>query len=33
MKNVTLALKRFYRWFFFRARGDSPFKRLLIHLG
>jgi arabinogalactan oligomer/maltooligosaccharide transport system permease protein len=23
---------RFYRWFFFRARGDSPFKRLLIHL-
>ncbi len=33
MKNVTSALKRFYRWFFFRARGDSPFKRLLIHLG
>jgi len=26
------ALVRFYRWFFFRARGDSPFKRLLIHL-
>lgn len=25
-------LVRFYRWFFFRARGDSPFKRLLIHL-
>ncbi|MEJ5241260.1 MAG: sugar ABC transporter permease [Anaerolineales bacterium] len=25
-------LYRFYRWFFFRARGDSPFKRLLIHL-
>jgi arabinogalactan oligomer/maltooligosaccharide transport system permease protein len=23
---------RFFRWFFFRARGDSPFKRLLIHL-
>lgn len=23
---------RFYHWFFFRARGDSPFKRLLIHL-
>ncbi|MDT8897443.1 MAG: sugar ABC transporter permease [Thermanaerothrix sp.] len=33
MKNVSLALRRFYRWFFFRARGDSPFKRLLIHLG
>ncbi|MGB9777484.1 MAG: sugar ABC transporter permease [Anaerolineae bacterium] len=26
------ALVRFYRWFFFRARGDSPFKRLWIHL-
>ncbi len=26
------ALLRFYRWFFFRARGDSPFKRMLIHL-
>lgn len=26
------ALVRFYRWFFFRARGDSPFKRLMIHL-
>lgn len=26
------SLYRFYRWFFFRARGDSPFKRLLIHL-
>lgn len=25
-------LVRFFRWFFFRARGDSPFKRLLIHL-
>lgn len=25
-------LVRFYRWFFFRARGDSPFKRLMIHL-
>jgi arabinogalactan oligomer/maltooligosaccharide transport system permease protein len=24
-------LVRFFRWFFFRARGDSPFKRLLIH--
>ncbi len=21
-----------FRWFFFRARGDSPFKRILIHL-
>lgn len=25
-------LIRFYRWLFFRARGDSPFKRLIIHL-
>ena len=24
-------LYRFYRWFFFRARGDSPFKSILIH--
>ncbi|MBK6791294.1 MAG: sugar ABC transporter permease [Anaerolineales bacterium] len=22
---------RFYRWFFFRSRGDSPFKTLMIH--
>ncbi|AFG37232.1 sugar ABC transporter permease [Spirochaeta africana] len=22
----------FVRWFFFRARGDAPFKRILIHL-
>jgi arabinogalactan oligomer / maltooligosaccharide transport system permease protein len=22
---------QFYRWFFFRARGDSPFKTILIH--
>lgn len=28
-KNLVV---RFFRWFFFRARGDSPFKRLLIHL-
>ncbi|WP_299024599.1 sugar ABC transporter permease [uncultured Thermanaerothrix sp.] len=33
MNSILTALKRFYRWFFFRARGDSPFKRLLIHLG
>lgn len=33
MNSVLTVLKRFYRWFFFRARGDSPFKRLLIHLG
>ena len=25
------SLNRFYRWFFFRARGDSPFKQILIH--
>ncbi len=25
-------IARFFRWFFFRARGDSPFKRLMIHL-
>lgn len=29
---IREALTRFYRWFFFRARGDSPFKQLLIHL-
>jgi len=23
---------RLYRWFFFRGHGDSPFKRLLIHI-
>ncbi|MBP6178677.1 MAG: sugar ABC transporter permease [Anaerolineales bacterium] len=22
---------RFYRWFFFRSRGDSPFKTMMIH--
>jgi arabinogalactan oligomer/maltooligosaccharide transport system permease protein len=27
----TNAFVRFYRWFFFRARGDSPFKTILIH--
>ncbi len=32
MKNTAHPLMRFIRWFFFRARGDSPFKRLLIHL-
>lgn len=25
-------LARFYRWFFLRSRGDSPFKTTLIHL-
>src|ERR1043165_5207360 len=25
------ALSRFIRWFFYRARGDSPFKTILIH--
>lgn len=29
---LTTPFVRFFRWFFFRARGDSPFKRLLIHL-
>jgi arabinogalactan oligomer/maltooligosaccharide transport system permease protein len=24
-------ITRFYRWFFFRSRGDSPFKTLMIH--
>lgn len=27
----TNPLGRFFRWFFFRARADSPFKTLLIH--
>jgi arabinogalactan oligomer / maltooligosaccharide transport system permease protein len=27
----TNSFYRFYRWFFFRARGDSPFKTILIH--
>ncbi len=25
------ALGRFIRWFFYRARGDSPFKSILVH--
>ena len=25
-------IRGFVRWFFYRSRGDSPFKRLLIHL-
>ena len=29
--NSTNLVSRFVRWFFFRARGDSPFKTLLIH--
>lgn len=28
----TNPLARFFRWFFFRARGDSPFKTILIHI-
>ncbi len=27
----TNAFSRFLRWFFYRARGDSPFKTILIH--
>lgn len=27
----TNAVARFIRWFFYRARGDSPFKSILIH--
>lgn len=27
----TNPISRFFRWFFYRARGDSPFKTLLIH--
>lgn len=27
----TNPISRFLRWFFFRSRGDSPFKTLLIH--
>jgi arabinogalactan oligomer/maltooligosaccharide transport system permease protein len=30
-RTSTNPLRRFLRWFFFRSRGDSPFKRLLIH--
>ena len=28
----TNPLTRFFRWFFYRARGDSPFKTILIHI-
>lgn len=28
----TNPLSRFVQWFFFRSRGDSPFKTLLIHI-
>ena len=28
----TNPISRFFRWFFYRARGDSPFKTLLIHI-
>lgn len=28
----TNPLARFFRWFFYRARGDSPFKTILIHI-
>lgn len=31
-KTSSNPVTRFLRWFFFRSRGDSPFKRLLIHL-
>ncbi len=27
----TNPITRFYRWFFIRSRGDSPFKTLMIH--
>jgi arabinogalactan oligomer/maltooligosaccharide transport system permease protein len=27
----TNPIIRYYRWFFFRSRGDSPFKTLMIH--
>jgi arabinogalactan oligomer/maltooligosaccharide transport system permease protein len=27
----TNPIARFFRWFFYRARGDSPFKTILIH--
>jgi len=30
-KPVGNPFGRFWRWFFHRARGDSPFKRILIH--
>lgn len=28
----TKSISRFFNWFFFRSRGDSPFKTMLIHL-
>lgn len=28
----TNPFTRFFRWFFYRARGDSPFKTILIHI-
>jgi len=30
--NATNPVTRFLRWFFYRSRGDSPFKTILIHL-
>ena len=30
-KQPTNPVARFIRWFFYRGRGDSPFKTLLIH--
>jgi len=30
--NIPNPVIRSFRWFFCRARGDSPFQRLLIHL-
>ena len=29
--NILTSIRKAFRWFFFRARGDSPFKSLLIH--
>ncbi len=29
--NILELIQKGFRWFFFRSRGDSPFKRLLIH--
>ncbi len=28
----TNSISRFFRWFFYRSRGDSPFKTILIHI-
>ncbi|MDI6768267.1 MAG: sugar ABC transporter permease [Anaerolineales bacterium] len=30
-EHTTNLISRFLRWFFYRARGDSPFKSILIH--